>query len=150
MVKLDIQSCARRLYMKTSTVSDLQNLQPCQTGWGMNSMASGRSSPNHTHLKVKACTLLLICQDACWEAATCSLKLCLPCIKFGISSYCAPSPLYSLPPWVQTCSHLQKVPKKWHCCIVPVGGNLGPPPGENDPASNGGMNDILDTTHSKQ
>lgn len=31
-VKLDIQSCARRLYIKASTVSDLQNLQPCQTG----------------------------------------------------------------------------------------------------------------------
>lgn len=31
-VKLDIQSCARRLSIKASAVSDLQNLQPCQTG----------------------------------------------------------------------------------------------------------------------
>lgn len=73
-VKLDIQSCARRLYIKASTVSDLQNLQPCQTGWGMKSMASGRSGSNHMHLKVNTPI----------DLAGCMLGSCYPLAKTSV------------------------------------------------------------------
>lgn len=145
MVKPDIQSCA--LYIKTSTVSDLQNLQPCQTGWGMKSMASGRSSSNHLHLKVKTCTLLLICQDVCWEAVTCSLKLCLPWIKIDIFDIlCSTSPLQSS----SMSSNLFPFAEGAKKAVLLHRTCGWKPTGENDPASNGGMNDILNTTHSKQ
>lgn len=104
--------------------------------WLQGEVASTKCTCN-SFTKVKSCTLLLICQDACWEGAICSLQLCLTRPRFYISSY--REELFSTSPFAAFLHECRLDPVQGRCqkSTYLWVENLDRLAVENDPASEG-------------
>lgn len=146
-VKPYIQSFACHLPLKAFTESAVQKSQQCLNGWGAKSMASGRSSFNQTHLHQfhKGENLHTFIYLPRFMLGSCHLlSATLPSTSTILHFFISQRVILHFA-FLHECK-LDPVQGRWQKSTYLWVENLD---SENDPASEGGVNSIPNTTHSK-